>query len=201
MNITRFLTILLIVILFPSVILGCTDAPSKTDLAYEKGYYQGFKEGQDSVGKWALYTDDYTYYILAPPEWTKDERANGNVFIESPDRNDIYVALSVEEDSRNVYSSASEWLSDFQRWDWVKNASILSDNKTIHHGYTARIVEVTWEDDLSAAHERYEKVLYIAYDDETWEVAFLAPLQFRDEYQDIANFILTHFAHFPRDIP
>lgn len=201
MKITRFLAILLIVILFPAVTFGCTDAPSKTDLGYGKGYYQGFKEGQDSVGKWTLYTDDCTYYILAPPGWTQDKRANGNVFIESPDRNDVYVALSVEEDNRNINSSSKEWLADFQRWDWVKNASIISDNKTTHHGYAARIIEVTWKDDLSAARERYEKVLYIAYDDETWEVAFLAPLQFRDEYKEIADFILAHFAHFARETP
>ena len=201
MKITRFLAILVIVILFSAVTFGCTNVPSKTDLAYGRGYYQGFKEGQDAVGKWALYTDDYTYYILAPPRWTKGENASGNVFIESPDRNDIYVALSVEEDNRNINSSSNEWLADFQQWDWVKNASILSDNKTIHHGYAARIIEVTWEDDLSAAHERYEKVLYIAYDDETWQVAFLTPLQFRNEYQDIANFILAHFAHFVRETP
>jgi|WetSurMetagenome_2_1015567.scaffolds.fasta_scaffold389882_1 hypothetical protein len=197
----KILPVIFTVIFLPVLTYGCTNTPSKIDLAYGLGYYQGFKDGQDSLGKWALYTDDYTYYILAPPGWTKNERANGNVFIESSFRNDVYISVSFDQDNRNINNSSKEWLSYFQKWDWIKNTSILSDNKTTHQGYPARIIEVTWDDDLSAARERYEKVLFIAYDDETWEVSFFSPLQFRDEYQATADFILAHFAHFARETP
>jgi hypothetical protein len=137
-----------LVLLLIGSVIGCGESYYEVDLdadyyeGYYRGYYTGFKEGQSHILDWKVFTNDSTYFILLPPDWSASISASGGTFIESP-TDSAYVTVGPIYQYKNINESVDACIDLIKTSEFTSNFSLLSDKKVRHHGLTARVIEYT----------------------------------------------------------
>lgn len=187
---------IVLVLLLVSSIIGCGESYYEVNLdadyyeGYYRGYFTGFKEGQSHILDWKVFTDDSTYFILLPPDWSTSISSSG--VIESP-TDSAYVTVGPVYDYKSINESVDARIDFIKNFEFASNFSLLSDKKLRHHGLKARVVEYTWEDSLSASRIRYCKSLTMMAGDGLHEVRFYVWQTHYSSYESIIGRILGSY--------
>ena len=186
-----------LVLLLMGSVIGCRESYYKVNLdadyyeGYIRGYFAGFSEGQNHILDLKLFTDDYTYGILLPPDWSASEGLSG-VVIESP-KDSAYVTVGPEYHHKRINESVDAAIDFIKNSEFTSNFTLISDEKIKHHGLKARVVEYTWEDSMSASEMRYCKSLTMMAGDGVHKVSFYVWQKHYNSYESIIDPTLDSF--------
>ena len=187
-----------LVLLLIGLVIGCSESYYKVNLdadyyeGYYRGYFTGFSEGQNHILDWKVFTDDYTYYILLPPEWSVSEGRSGGTFIESP-KDSAYVTVGPDYQHKSINESVDAAIGFIKNSEFTSNFSLISDKKIKHHGLKARVVEYTWEDSLSASRIRYCKILTVMAGDGLHEARFYVWQEHYSSFESTIDRVLDSY--------
>lgn len=179
-------SIVLIPVLLPLLFAGCKQT-SAVDINYAKNYMVGFKEGQESLKDWKVFTDDYSYYVLLPPSWTSTDN-NAGVFIMNDD-DSAYVVLSSDSGSKDIDEALNRELS-FAKAN--SNYVLLSDNKERYLGMNARTIIYTWTDPYNTQ-TRYCRSMGVATPEGPRVLTFYVLQKQLNSYTDKVELIFSHY--------
>jgi len=176
--------------------VGCSETYYKVNLdadyyeGYIRGYLAGFDDGQSHINDLKVFTDDYSYAILLPPDWSIS--GGPGIIISSP-HDSAYIAISYDHEARSVDENVNAEIDFVKNFEHSSDFTLISEESLTHHGFKARVVEYTWQDALIAGNIRYCKSISMMAGDGIHSVSFYVWQEHYDFYASIIDPTLDSF--------
>lgn len=188
-----------LVLLLMGSVIGCRESYYKVNLdadyyeGYIRGYFAGFSEGQNHILDLKLFTDDYTYGILLPPDWTVSRTLSDSTIISSSVGSASVAISGPDHYHKSINESVDAEIDFIKNSEFTSNFTLISDEKIKHHGLKTRVVEYTFELSLSAGKMRYRKSLTMMAGDGVHNVSFNVWQKQYDSNETVIDPILDSF--------
>lgn len=161
-----------LMILLVSSVIGCSGGKSYTDKDVIAAYYRGYEDGQSEISKWKLFEAAFTSTIILPSDWTRESKASGDTFFDSP-KDSAYVVITASFDKVGIDAYISNRISSLEKYG--STFVLLSNTPIKHHGFSGRVIEYTWQDVLTGLTQptvRYAKQLIVIDGDTIYTAEF-----------------------------